>query len=400
MSNHAPPPSDIIAADDVNSKPDDPTAATSPEQSSDNTISLKWLIEDVAHDADADSWDLVRERCRTHPQEIAQSDDVSGRTILHQLCATPNSPDDVLQTVVEAYPAALTMQELQFLATPLHVLMWSTLRSTSKVQILLQHMEPKDVLTKNRFSGTALHSACGMNATLQVIQLLVAKNPQILLERTRDYSHTSLTALWDSHLQSIPGHMQIARILNGEDVQDDHFQRFWAKLEYIASESFKLSPECPTNYANDQDLVLLGLLNLRARINAVKVALKWNPEWARIPDGNGNYPLHLMVIRRPYRLKDIEVISELIQAYPDATLKRNNDGHAPIFLAIRDKMAWEEGLNKLVEANPEVLSFQDRETGLYPFLLAASEGGTVAVNTTYQLLTAKPYLVKDAMMPS
>ena len=387
-------------------------------------LSLKLLIEQVSQDADAadsDAWDVVRERCQSHPDEMSILDDSSQgqttkgrRSVLHQLCATPNAPDDVLQTVVEAFPQALVTQEAEFGATPLHMLMWTTLRSTSKLKLLLEHMEPHDLLLKNRFSGTALHSACGMNATLETIQLLVRKNPKILLERTRDHSHTSLTALWDSHLQSIPGHMAIARILKGEEdvFAEPHFQRFWSKVEYIAAESFQLSPDCPpihsinskknhhdTDHPQPRDFVLLGLLHLRARINAIKVALKLHPPCASIVDANGNTPLHLIVMRRPYRLKDVELISELLQVYPPAATLCNKQGDVPLLIGIRDKMAWKDGLSQLVQANPEaLLSVQDRETGLYPFLLEASQGGNVAVNTTYELLLLKPDLVKDALL--
>ena len=410
------------ASDDDDKKPQ--TKESDNHQTTNTTtssLSLKLLIEQVSQDADAadsDAWDVVRERCQSHPDEMSILDDDSssqgqmmtkGQSVLHQLCATPNAPDDVLQTVVKAYPQALVTQEAEFGATPLHMLMWTTLRSTSKLKLLLEHMEPQDLLLKNRFSGTALYSACGMNATLETIQLLVQKNPKILLERTRDHSHTSLTALWDSHLQSIPGHMAIARILKGEEdvFAEPHFQRFWSKVEYIAAESFQLSPDCPpihriNNKTDPQprDLVLLGLLQLRARINAIKVALKFHPPWASIVDANGNTPLHLIVMRRPYRLKDhVELISELLQVYPQAATLCNKQGDVPLLIGIRDKMAWKDGLSQLVHANPEaLLSIQDRETGLYPFLLAASQGGNVAVNTTYELLLLKPDLVKDALL--
>jgi hypothetical protein len=96
-------------------------------------------------------------------------------------------------------------------------------------------------------------------------------------------------------------------------------------------------------------------------------------------------------------VKDIELITELLRAYPEAAGRTNSEGNAPLFIAIHDKMAWEDGLGELVKANTDVLATFDKETGLYPFLLAASLSGRVAVNSTYQLLCAKPYLVKEAL---
>ena len=91
------------------------------------------------------------------------------------------------------------------------------------------------------------------------------------------------------------------------------------------------------------------------------------------------------------------MIRELLQIYPEAAGKLNNEGHAPIFIAIRNRMVWEEGMEVIANANTDVLATTDKDTGLYPFLLAASLSGRVAVNTTYHLLSAKPYFLKDAM---
>jgi hypothetical protein len=192
--------------------------------------------------------------------------------------------------------------------------------------------------------------------------------------------------------------MQIARILEGDEVNEGHFERFWEKVEFLARESFKLSPACPEDIdPSTTDYILHGLVHLRAPLNTMKVALKRNPKWASYADRDGNYPLHHVVIRRPFRVKDIDLIAELIRAFPEAAGKRNSEGHTPIFIAIRDRMVWGEGLEEIVKANTDVLATNDQETGLYPFLLAASLGGRVAVNTTYQLLCAKPYLVKDSL---
>jgi hypothetical protein len=188
--------------------------------------------------------------------------------------------------------------------------------------------------------------------------------------------------------------MQIARILEGDDVDEGHFHRFWEKVVFLAQETFKLAPDRPQDMdPTSTDFVFHGLLQLRAPLNALKVALRRNPKWAEHPDANGNYPLHHVVMRRPFRVKDVKLIRELIRAAG----KKNNDGDAPIFIAIRDRMGWEEGLNEIVKANTDILALTDSVTGLYPCLLAASLSGKVTVNTTYQLLCAKPYLVKEAL---
>lgn len=356
-----------------------------------NSLSIAQLIENA-------DWDAVNAFCEKHPERIRDVDPLTGGTVLHRLCSKPPAPIELHEKVLKLYPEAVRVRENVYMATPLHSLVWTSQRTTNKVQLLLDYMEPNDLHLRNLFGGTALHSACGSQASLDVIKLIVQKNPSIITSRTYDYNHTALTALWQSHLQSIQGHMQIARILEGDEVNEGHFDRFWEKVVFLAREAFKQAPSCPSDLDPDSTQYgLHGLIHLRAALNTLKVAIKRHPEWAAVPDGDGNYPLHLIVQRRPFRLKDVEVIGELLKAYPEAAGRRNNNNDAPIFIAIRDRMAWEEGLRDIVSANTDILGTTDPETGLYPFLLASSLDGRVAVNTSYQLLCERPDLVNGAI---
>ena len=126
------------------------------------------------------------------------------------------------------------------------------------------------------------------------------------------------------------------------------------------------------------------------------MALKLNPSFASMADADGNFPLHHVVIRRPFRVKDLEIITKLLEAYPSAAGMRNRDGMTPVFIALKDRMGWEEGLGEIVKAKTDILSTKDLDTGLYPFLLAASVGGRVSVNSCYNLLIMKPHLIGEA----
>jgi ankyrin repeat protein len=348
-----------------------------------------------------EKWDLVRARCRDHLDEFRLVDSYSGLTLLHQLCFKTITPIDVFQMVVNAYPQATKIQDGRYGSTPLHILCLNSQRSVGKVALVLHYMEREDLLIKNVAGDSALHIACEMNAMLPVIKCLVQKNPDVLFEKNR-YNRTAFSPLRRHYVQSIPGHMAITRILKGENVQDGHFERFWEKLEYFVRESFQRSPYCPkdtdrNDNDNDNDsssYLLHGLLQLEPHaLNTYKVALKQRPDSAAVADVEGNYPLHLAILLKllgPF-------ISEILQAYPQAASARNKDGDLPLLLAIRQKIAWEEGLGEILEADTDILASQDKETGLFPFLLAASVGGDTAVDTAYQLLCAKPYLVREAI---
>mmetsp|Transcript_25091 Transcript_25091/g.28046 ORF Transcript_25091/g.28046 Transcript_25091/m.28046 type:complete len:423 (+) Transcript_25091:2-1270(+) len=386
-------------------------------------------------------WDVVQDWYESHPEEIIGHVDPSnyGSTILHALCVIPSVPVRLLEFVITVWPDAVLKQEQKFGALPLHLLCWisqgRSAGTTQKVNLLLQRMKPQDLMIRNNQGGsTCLHSACGSHADISVIQALVRKHPPVLVAKTFDQHHTAMHALWHSHLQSIPGLLQIASILGGNNVvtttTDLHFKRFWSKMEFLAIETFRMissssSSSSSQNVDNNDDdnnnsmddnvaeeiilsnYMLHGMFELRSPLNALKVALKLNPTVASYPDQDGNYPLHQAVIRRPFRVKDKELIQALLQAAPTVAAKRNKAGDAPVHVAIRDRMEWEEGLCQLVnisgsidgEGNGEddVLGLPDPHTGLYPFLLCASLGGTVCVNNTFCLLIAKPDLVKEAL---
>ena len=346
-------------------------------------------------------WDLVRGWYEAHPEEIrGHVDPSNGSTILHAICSISSAPMSLLEFVIDTWPEAVTIQENKYGATPLHFLCWGVQRSPEKVKALLERMKPEDLIIRNRVLGsTVLHSACGSHADLSVIKAIVRKYPPVLLAKTFD-QHTALHALWHSHLQSIPMHLQIARILKGEPVTEELFTRFLNKMNFLAMESFKLSSACPKDLGDGEEhlsrYILHGLLDMKAPLNALMVTLNLDPKLASYADVGGNYPLHHAVIRRPFRLKYIVLLRELLNAFPEAARKGNGAGDTPTHIAIRERIAWEDGLGEITEADCNVLGIPDPQTGLYPFLMSASLGGNVAVNTTFRLLTAKPDLVREA----
>jgi len=324
-------------------------------------------------------WDVVRDWYEDHPEEIrGHVDPSNGSTILHAICSISSAPASLLEFVADTWPEALVIQECRFGATPLHLLCWNLQRHPKKVEVILQRIKPVDLMIRNRVLGsTVLHSACGSQADLSVIKAIVQKHPPLLLAKTFD-QHTALHALWHSHLQSIPMHIQIAHILKGERVTGQLFAGFMTKVNFLAMESFKLSPACPNPLETRQEIlskyILHGLLDMKAPLNAILVALKLNPELASYPDIEGNFPLHHAVIRRPFRLKYTKLLRELLKAFPEAAGTRNAAGDAPIHIAIRERMAWEDGLGEIVARDCDIVGLPDQETGLYPFFIVRFTG--------------------------
>jgi hypothetical protein len=236
-----------------------------------------------------------------------------------------------------------------------------------------------------------------------------------------------------------------------EQSQAAHFERFWKKVEYLAtavylqtknndcSESSSRAPTTPPTRTlventeesaaendNHNDIekghhdpeqynsrfVLHGLLQSHGvSLQFYQLALKYNPAYAQVVDEEtGNLPLHVLLERRPFRLYERQAIQATLQAYPTAAARRNhglnhgdnndndsdtNTGDLPLLIAVRNKIPWHNGLDLIAQASPasSAIAGRDAVTGLWPFQLAASVGGRVAVETTFELLKNQPDLL-------
>jgi ankyrin repeat protein len=318
--------------------------------------------------------------------------------------------------VARCNPGAVALPDARHGDTCLHIACRNSQTSDEKVRILLRHLTDADgVLLRNRFGGTALHSAANHNATLNTLRLLVEANPRVLKVTTREGLH-AVSALWHAYLQTIPGTMSVARILQGggrgggapppPHEADAPFERLWGKVEYLAAEHYcRASVASPRmggppgrlhpRREDDARYALHGLLQCSAGLSLFKVALLKRPEWARVPDAlTGSLPLHRLLNDRPYRLKEREAVSDCLAAYPGAAGVADAGGDYPLFVALRGKVPWESGVDLLVGADPGVAGRRDRASGLRAFQLAAAVGGAAAVGTCLRLLLTRPDLVE------
>lgn len=217
---------------------------------------------------------------------------------------------------------------------------------------------------------TALHSAANHNADLSALLLLVIANPALVTVTTHEGIH-AVTALWLAYDQTIPGHTIVSRILNGEAVDIPSFEPFWCKVEYLAIFYFAMSTSCPENLPDEttvQDYVLNGMLLCNVPIDMIKVCLKLRPTAARFLDADGNLPLHVLVEKRPYPLKERELLEACLKSYSSAASIRNHPGDVPLQIAIRNKIPISNGVDLLLLAFPNIARCRDSTTGLHtPF---------------------------------
>lgn len=189
-------------------------------------------------------------------------------------------------------------------------------------------------------------------------------------------------------------------ILKGIKVDESRLQEYWAKAKVllIATSAFEL----PANYdsalqGNIEGYALHGIQFLHSPCSIQRIAARLHPSWASIPDREGNYPLHNAICEAPCQSNLPPLVKEILSAFPEAAMRKNLEGEAPLFDAMRKGMIWEKGRKDIVLA--QSLCSTDHQTGLCPFLLAASLNEESSMEISYQLLSANASLIKHRYVP-
>lgn len=324
------------------------------------------------------AWSKCLLLLRSNPELARYQHHRGGLLPLHRACSRGSTPHSIIEALVEAYPPAVNFQTPSNLCdTPLHMQSRNSQRTCSKIKTMLLFANAE---ITNRLGHTALHTACGSIAMIEVLQALIDQD-ESLLEVKDIYGQTPLIALWESFLQSIPGHLTVARILkDGDDAPlTQSFLRFWDKVRLLVLRS------C-TDYPSD----LLGhaMLQVGAPTKMIQVAMKMDSELATRIDEDGNTLLHKMIqCRRAFE-------KNLFRSAASARLslmRRNRNGDTILTLAIQGT-GMVDYIPIISHACPELISEQDLQTQLYPFQQAAAEN--CSLDVIYSLLLEQPQVIQ------
>lgn len=106
----------------------------------------------------------------------------------------------------------------------------------------------------------------------------------------------------------------------------------------------------------------------------------------------GCYPLHYFLSEYDISRDSKAVVQSLVAAFPQAVNRRVNNDRLPIHLAISPGRKWQDGIEDIVYAGPDGLDCPDPQSGLIPFLHAASME-CCDMSTVYNLLRENPAVI-------
>ena len=272
---------------------------------------------------------------------------------------------------------------------PLHMVVAQPEKLRAFIRNLTNPAE--DILVADRYGQTVLHHACMHHAPMESIRMIIETNPNIIHLTTRNRFH-ALRVLWDCYIVDRAQHTYVNGILDGEewDQEDvpEHFLIFWEKMEFLACQIY-----AGEDIHMKQPSILHGLLMADAHVDIlIKVCCRVQPTSLCAIDKDGNSPLHILLSKQRSRTRADALLELFLECFPDAASVRNNADHLPLHLALRHQFPGT--LDDLVWASPLAVQAVDSQTGLYPFQLAASMDGMLAVNRTFLLLTIQPNLMR------
>jgi len=284
------------------------------------------------------NWKCVLSWIAFHPDEVSSFVDKEGKSILHHACLF-RAPLDVIEAILFSAP------ELAKLG--------------------------------NDNEELPLHWAVRLSLPLPVLKRLLEAHPRSVFLKDRDGQMPWLL-LWDRHKEtlldayrmhgreraiSLPGWKLILLMVEA-----------YVKKSDVSNFPLHSIIQCPF----DQSFLCFAINLFRDEI--------------RCKDENGNLPLHLACGSYLNKDSSADSLKILLDEYPMGAMITNGKGDFALHLAIASGKSWNDGVDKVLVANPSAIHYRDFQQHLYPFMLAAARDDA-SLSTVYKLLQVNPEYV-------
>jgi len=242
-------------------------------------------------------WQNAIQRLATHPQE-AKTRGPRGRTALHIAC-DHDAPSFLVRRILSAFPDAARLVGTSDM-TPLHITCSSQHASMDVVQVLLEGSPTGTETSMRDVDGdTPLHAACRCGAPIQVLCVLLEKEPSVVL--VRDYEGLSpLLRLWVRYFV-ILGDDVIDAVREPADIKGD-LSIAWEKTNLLLQVAHHGSIDLtPDKYFR----VLHSAAAVDCPRSVLKIAIALHPEQLTEVDEEGRTPLFIACQSPIYKVHDL-----------------------------------------------------------------------------------------------
>ena len=361
--------------------------------------------------------------------------DDDGMLPIHYVCAEFGSNEITLRQLIQFCPESAEVRD-KIGCSPLHRCCHAK-KSVEFLKVLILHSDDDSVLLKDHVRRTALHLAVINNLGVEHLQILIDAAPgAVEMEDVLGYSPLHYACSYPNvkieELKRLLGlGLKLSRVRtnNGSDCLDllstayrehlrgderlkcanlkffagirlefsDPINQYWGKAMLIAHAAAR-------GRVLEEDLNKLPSTCIHDMIKLddcpselIALALMKNPNWTSGRDGIRNLPLH-SAAHKPISMRRtenyVEVVRLLIDAFPEACKKQNQDGDYPLTLAIRSGKKWKGGLKEIFNEFPEALDSLGLDARLLPFVFAKVGLGK-NVSEIFRIVTAFPNLIPN-----
>jgi len=323
-------------------------------------------------------WDIVRDRCRSHPEEAFCRSQNNFRTALH-LATMPGvkCPVWALQILIEANPHAVLMEDSHmFGGTPLHFVCGSCHRNNPRV---IQLFVDTAVQMEQQYKDIDMRVSGWSPLFLAARRVAPNETLEILVQSRR---HTRWIAPWT-------GGETIEYIKSSWTVPDNEspLQTLWINggelptrlstdLKCRMREVARLLLDQQSSPTTTDDYVITGwtqyLILLREHCKSSTSLVH-----------------HVACLYQPI----VGLLQLVCDLYPELLMTRNSKRRIPLHALLHHQRRTEmlrELVGILVRAQPESLTVA--ESGLYPCCLAAAQDASL--DTIFYMLTTFPQVLE------
>jgi ankyrin repeat protein len=375
--------------------------------------------------------DALKAIVKAYSSALLLPDD-DGMLPIHYVCTDFGSSEITLRQLIKSCPESAEVRD-KIGWSPLHRCC-SAKKSVEFFKVLILYCDDDSIILKDCVRRTALHLAVINNLGLEHLQTLIDAAPgAVEMEDVRGYSPIHYACSYPNvrveELKQLLGlALKLSRVRtnNGsscldllttaykEDLRRDErlkrtdanfcgenhaefsksVNQYWAKAMLIvhATARGRLLEESVNKLPSTCIHDMIKLDDCPTQL--IMLALIRNPDWASGRDEISNLPLHIAAynpISRRRTENYVEVVRLLINSFPEACKKQNENGDYPLTLAIRSGKKWNSGLKEIFNEFPGALDSLGLDARLLPFVFVKVK----SVSKIFRIVTAFPNLIPN-----
>jgi len=351
------------------------------------------------------NWEYVRSLLQDHPNKLEFTEFTNsrrGETALHNACWW-GGPLDIVESYFKVNPSVLMRLDNR-LRSPLH---YACGYASKEVVEFIIGAAPMATRLLDTDGLLPLHVAIKNRRAPSIIRKLLAAYPEAIHHTAhcikRDITDadkkTPLELLYIKWIDDLSANIKgdisyLEYLVEGMDC--DGLTTLKGSLQILLDAYFQTTTDEGSNGMGEENkkYPLHLALHLPDHIlpsTFKHFMIKISPETKfREQDKGGNLPLHIAASKS---CEQSNFIHLTLNRYSRAASVSNGVGKVPLTLAIESGKDWDKsGIEQIIQAAPEMISFVDPQTKLYPFMLAGACNRSV--NDIFLLLRTFPELIK------